>query len=162
MFLSFYRDQIDIQKDSDEKSPEQNLYTGTYTWNWLKDSNLQTPWGTFSADLLPAEQISISTGEKHTILLDADGIDKAFFISAKKSGDTMIPLGKNHAKKCKKIFTDAHVTAEQQAAIPFLRTESGNIIWMTGIRRSNFAITTNKTQKVLQIKFTAANTPDSL
>ena len=60
----------------------------------------------------------------------------------------MVPFGKSHAKKCKKIFSDAHISTSQQPSVPFLRTESGSIIWMTGIRRSNIAIKDHKTQKI--------------
>ena len=150
VFLSFYRNQIDLKEEAEDLilNPPQH-----YIWDWQKEPVIQTRWGKFTAHILYSEQLQSPITGSDRIFLDADKVSRCFLISPKNAGDAMVPFGKSHAKKCKKIFSDAHISTSQQPSVPFLRTESGSIIWMTGIRRSNIAIKDHKTQKILQIDF---------
>ncbi len=55
-------------------------------------------------------------------------------------GDCLIPFGGKFHKKLQDLFTDAHIARDQRARIPLLLA-AGQIIWLPGVRRAEFART---------------------
>ncbi|MCK4739211.1 MAG: tRNA lysidine(34) synthetase TilS, partial [Deltaproteobacteria bacterium] len=70
-------------------------------------------------------------------------------------GDKLRPFGLDGHKKLKDIFIDEKTPKSHRRLIPILTagSGSGNILWVVGIRRSDFAKVTSATKRVLKIQF---------
>ena len=71
-------------------------------------------------------------------LFDAETFPSELILVARLHGDEMKPFGVEYSVSLKKLFTDAHVPAEEQPLRPVVR-DSGNvedILWIPGVRRS--------------------------
>ena len=86
------------------------------------------------------------------IYVDYDKIQGEIFIRHRKPGDRFKPLGMKGHKKIKDYFIDEKIPLDQRDGIPLVCDEE-NIIWVVGYRMSESYNITNKTQKVLHIKY---------
>ena len=73
-----------------------------------------------------------------TVLFDAETFPHELVIVARLHGDEMKPFGAEYSVSLKKLFTDAHVSAEDQPLRPVVRNadEPTEILWVPGVRRS--------------------------
>lgn len=86
------------------------------------------------------------------IYVDYDKIQGEIFIRYREPGDRFKPLGMRGRKKIKDYFIDEKIDLEKRDSIPLVCDEE-NIIWVVGYRMSEDFKITNKTQKVLHIKY---------
>jgi tRNA(Ile)-lysidine synthase len=86
------------------------------------------------------------------IFIDYDKIQGEIFIRHRKPGDRFRPLGMKGSKKIKDYFIDEKIALDERDEIPLVCDEK-NIIWVVGYRMSDAYKITNKTQKVLHIKY---------
>ena len=86
------------------------------------------------------------------IYVDYDKIQGEIFIRHRKPGDRFRPLGMKGSKKIKDYFIDEKIALDERDEIPLVCDEK-NIIWVVGYRMSDAYKITNKTQKVLHIKY---------
>lgn len=86
------------------------------------------------------------------IYIDYDKIQGEIFIRYRKSGDRFRPLGMKGSKKIKDYFIDEKIALGERDNVPLVCDEK-NIIWVVGYRMSDAYKITNKTQKVLHIKY---------
>jgi tRNA(Ile)-lysidine synthase len=86
------------------------------------------------------------------IYVDYDKIQGEIFIRQRKPGDRFRPLGMKGSKKIKDYFIDEKIALEKRDQIPLVCDEK-NIIWVIGYRMSDAYKITDKTQKVLHIKY---------
>ena len=72
------------------------------------------------------------------VLFDAETFPDKLLLAARKSGDELTPFGAEYSVSLKKLFTDAHVSAEEQPLRPVVRNadEPAEILWVPGVRRS--------------------------
>ncbi len=72
------------------------------------------------------------------VLFDAEMFPRELVIMARLHGDEMKPFGAEYSVSLKKLFTDAHVSAEDQPLRPVVRNadEPTEILWVPGVRRS--------------------------
>ncbi len=104
-------------------------------WQW-RSGPLNMNGMTFSAvevDGLP-DDFSADTA-----FFDAAQIPETLIICSWQSGDRMVPFGAHSAVKLKKLFTDAKISAAERSTYPIIRLPGRKIIWVPGLRRSNFA-----------------------
>lgn len=113
-----------------------------------------TPWGKFSAEILPqiSEQADKIKNSKKKIYLDGDRLTGELIIRSPKFGDTMPTDG--GSKKLKKFFQEAKITADERAKFPVV-VSGENIIWLPGLRRSNLAYVSTATVNVITLFFSA-------
>lgn len=86
------------------------------------------------------------------IYIDYDKIQGEIFIRHRKPGDRFIPLGMKGSKKIKDYFIDEKIALDKRDQIPLV-CDNENIIWVVGYRMNETYKITNKTQKVLHIKY---------
>lgn len=85
------------------------------------------------------------------VWFDLDGIDFPLHIRNIRSGDRITPYGMQGSQKIKKLFIDRKIKVAQRQKIPLLESQ-GTLLWVVGIRRSNQAIVSKQTQRVLSVK----------
>ena len=57
----------------------------------------------------------------------------------------MIPFGHHATVKIKKLLQDTDLSLDEKKRLPIVTTPEGEIIWIPGVRRANFAnITDNR------------------
>jgi tRNA(Ile)-lysidine synthetase-like protein len=90
---------------------------------------------------LKAEEVTglPETFSHSSALFDAKLIDDKLIICSWQSGDRMVPFGAHSTVKLKKLFTDRKISAENRSQYPIIRLPGRKIIWVAGLRRSNFA-----------------------
>jgi tRNA(Ile)-lysidine synthase len=82
---------------------------------------------------------------------DLDKLDFPLVIRYFKPGDRINPYGMRGTKKVKKLFIDKKIPLDQRPKIPIL-ANGESILWIAGIRRSNEAVLTKKTTRMLRVK----------
>ncbi len=149
-------------------------------WNWRNHPQLagfSVAWGTQGRAVYPQTAVHLelnilySEGEPDRqaevngalgterptlsgIRFDAALIPDELEITAPHPGDTMIPFGQSHHKKIAKLALDAKLKAREKAALRVLKIPGGGILWVPGLRRSNFAPVTAETTQILVINYT--------
>jgi tRNA(Ile)-lysidine synthase len=84
-------------------------------------------------------------------LFDAASLDAADLrIRKPRPGDRIRPLGLGGTKKLQDVFVDAKVPREERAAWPVV--ESGAILWLPGLVRSEHATVGPGTRRVLVVE----------
>ncbi|MCF6177458.1 MAG: tRNA lysidine(34) synthetase TilS [Victivallaceae bacterium] len=128
-----------IQYGSDEyrlvKKQPTTVSIPETVWRW-RDGSLEIDGMT-----LTAEEVS-GLPEKFThssAIFDAGLIPDELIICSWQSGDRMVPFGAHSTVKLKKLFTDRKISAENRSQYPIIRLAGRKIIWVAGLRRSNFA-----------------------
>lgn len=90
--------------------------------------------------------------KKNYLLLDADKINMPFYIRHCKTGDRFSPFGLKGSKKLSDFFTQEKMNAFEKSN-QWLLCCGDEIIWIIGRRASSLYTVTEKTKKVLEIKF---------
>ena len=91
-------------------------------------------------------------GEGRLDLL-ADGLKKLLplRLTSWKSGDRIVPFGKQHPVLLKKLFADAGIGTAERSSYPVIRGSDGTILWAALLRNGNIATVTEKTGEVLRL-----------
>ena len=63
----------------------------------------------------------------------------------------LLPFGKNHPVRLKKLFADARIGTTERAAYPVIRGADGSILWVVLLRNGNIAPVTEATKQVLRL-----------
>jgi tRNA(Ile)-lysidine synthase len=82
---------------------------------------------------------------------DLDALTFPLHIRSFRPGDRINPYGMQGSQKVKKLFIDRKIQVAQRQKIPLLESQ-GTLLWVAGIRRSNQAIVSEKTRRVLLVK----------
>jgi tRNA(Ile)-lysidine synthase len=86
-------------------------------------------------------------------ILDYDRIKFPVSLRLRRSGDVFHPLGSPGRTKLKDFFIDQHVPREYRDRVPLIVDQSGKIVWIVGYRISDDVKVTDKTRKILKLKF---------
>ncbi len=86
--------------------------------------------------------------DNHIAVFDAKKIDQPLFVRPRKHGDRMTCFGLKGTKKIKELFIEAKLPRRKRDRYPIVVMDD-QIIWIPGIRRSDFAPVTDQTQHVL-------------
>ena len=109
-------------------------------WNWR-----ETPEFLY----FRAETADAMSQEKDAAVFDATLLPDVLEIAAPAPGDAMIPFGARNPKKVQKLILDAKLSAREKYLLRLLRIPNGEIIWIPGLRRSNFAPVTEQTSETV-------------
>jgi tRNA(Ile)-lysidine synthase len=104
-------------------------------WHWREGSL------TINKLKFTAEEITglPETFDHDSAVFDAELMPDELTICSWQPGDRMVPFGAHSAVKLKKLFTDRKISAETRSKYPGIRIPDRKIIWVPGLRRSNFA-----------------------
>ena len=86
--------------------------------------------------------------DKNTAIFDADFIQPPILIRPRKNGDRMTCFGLKGSKKIKELMIEAKIPRSERDRYPIV-VMNDRIIWIPGIRRSDFAPVTEQTKQVL-------------
>jgi len=90
--------------------------------------------------------------QERMVVFDAGKIDvKKVKIRKWRFGDKMVPFGMDSPKKLQDIFTDDKIPKNIRGNIPIV-CEGEKILWVAGVRRSNFATVTDSTKEILKLE----------
>ena len=79
-----------------------------------------------------------STNSNYICRLNSKEIHMPIYIRTRKDGDKIILKGLNKTKKVKDIFIDEKISLEKRNNIPIVTDSNDNILWIPGIKKSNF------------------------
>ncbi len=108
-------------------------------WFWRSQPVLKYGKYRLRAEIFPAEEGRQATGI-NAAAFDAASLPEPLTVRSWRNGDQMVPFGKNGPVKLKKFFTDVKIAGEKRGTVPLLCLKNGTIIWIAGLRRSDFAV----------------------
>ncbi|QOR34524.1 tRNA lysidine(34) synthetase TilS [Clostridium sp. 'deep sea'] len=83
---------------------------------------------------------------------DLDKVAMPIIARTRQNGDKFFPEGAPGKKKLKDFFIDKKIPKNSRNHLVLIVDNSGKILWITGLRRSQYAKITNKTKKVLALR----------
>lgn len=89
---------------------------------------------------------------------DLQGLTFPLNIRNFRLGDRINPYGMQGSQKIKKLFIDRKIPIGQRHKIPLL-VSHGTILWVIGLRRSNTAVVSDKTRRILSAQIVRAAEP---
>ena len=108
------------------------------------------PAGTsFEAAVLPRSKASKPRDDLDA-LFDADKVADGLFVRNFLPGDRIAPIGLGGSRKLTDVFIDNKLPRADRAAFPVV-TLGERVVWLPGIARSNDALVTAKTKRVLRL-----------
>ena len=84
-------------------------------------------------------------------LFDADQIEGGLIVRGFRRGDRIGPLGMIGTRKVHDVFVDRKLPRERRATWPIVESRN-EILWIPGTLRSRFALVTEATRQLLQLK----------
>lgn len=129
------------------ESPEKEIL-----WNWKKTKSVK--WGSkiLSIRLVTKENSILNKRDDNVACFDAEMIPEKLILRVPEDGDRMIPFGSEKTVRLKKIFSGRKISSDEKPSCPVLCLPDKTIIWIPGIRRSDFAPVSEKTASVLAIR----------
>ncbi len=104
------------------------------------------------ATLLPSSALSppLLPPDPQTALFDFDQLSPPLIVRSFRHGDRMRPHGLGGTKKVHDIFVDLKVPRERRLKVPLVCDSGGErILWVAGLVRSEHALVTGATKRVL-------------
>jgi tRNA(Ile)-lysidine synthase len=84
-------------------------------------------------------------------LFDAGQIEDGLIVRSFRHGDRIRPLGMTGTRKVHDVFVDRKLPRERRATWPIVESRS-EILWIPGMLRSRFALVTEATARLVQLK----------
>ncbi|OMF25281.1 tRNA lysidine(34) synthetase TilS [Paenibacillus sp. FSL H8-0548] len=110
----------------------------------------QSGWS-FQFDYL-ASQDSRKPASRYEACFDVSKLSYPLIVRNRRPGDRIHVLGLNGSKKVQDMFVDEKIAPLKRELYPLLFDATGRLLWIPGIRRSNFALTELHTKDVLFIR----------
>lgn len=94
---------------------------------------------------------------KQEALFDADKLAFPLTVRNRRPGDRMQVLGLNGTKKVQDMFVDDRIAPSRRERMPILVDAADHILWIPGVRRSEYAQINGSTKHILRVRalFTA-------
>ena len=109
-------------------------------WDWRKTPIIEFGGSSFKAFLVDRIERSLLKSRSHDVVcFDADVFPNILILRLREPGDTMIPFGACNAVAVKKLLEDNMPGNMNKTSFPLVSTPDGNIIWLPGVRRGDFA-----------------------
>ena len=125
----------------------------TINWDWGKSPEITVGDYKIKADFAAVDNIDLLK-KGNDVFFDAEFLPNVLIVRSWRAGDKMIPFGKNTPVKLKKIFVDRKISSDDKNKIPLLSLSDNTIIWILGVRRSNFAVVKTDTKQIVSFKYT--------
>ena len=89
--------------------------------------------------------------DNKSVYYDLEKLKFPLVVNNWQYGDTFVPFGENYTKKLSDFFVDKKLNINQKEEVELMRC-AGNIIWVIGLRPSNYYRVGEETQKILKIR----------
>ena len=107
-------------------------------WNWNINPKIQA--GRYFIDAKIAEKIPAKMKNSNDcVYFDYSLLPDTLHIRPWKEGDKFIPFGTDKYIKVKRVFKNEKIAPDIRKHIPLLCMPDNTIIWVAGLKRSNFA-----------------------
>jgi len=97
---------------------------------------------------------NLNSDLKNIEQIDFDKVSFPLTLRTRRPGDRFMPLGMKRYKKMSDFFIDEKIPLKRRERTPLLLSATGEIIWVLKVRISEMVKATDKTKKVLKLKFT--------
>ena len=101
--------------------------------------------------LMRAPERALLPQNEFAALFDLDAVAEGLIVRNFVEGDRMKPRGVGGTRKLKDIFIDHKLPRPLRAAFPVV-TLSNRAVWLPGICRSEEALVTERTRRVLRLR----------
>lgn len=88
-------------------------------------------------------------------LFDADALEAGLRVRNCRPGDRIVPVGMSGRRKLNRIFIERRVAPALRAGWPLL-VAGEEVVWLPGLVRSNAALVSARTERVLQVRMNVA------
>ena len=102
------------------------------------------------AEVVGMDAFHSAVAERSTAFFDGDALSAPLTVRLYAPGDRMRPLGMEGHKKLHDLFIDLKVPRAERRRVPLLLSD-GEIIWVTGLRQSEFGKVVKETKRVVRI-----------
>lgn len=140
---------IEVDKVKEKVSYNKSISIGEYTY--FKELGFAV-----ETKVLPVEEVKFNFKDRFIKYFDYDRIVGILTIRNRLPGDVFVPFGMKGTKKLKDYFIDEKVPIPDRDTIPILVDEK-NIIWIIGMRTSEYYKITPETKNVLVVKYIKNN-----
>ncbi len=120
-------------------------------WRWTECS-LDFKNGRLSAQVVRQDveqKYSEEFADLNSAVFDSAMLPGILHVTERRDGDRMKPFGASSPVKLKKLITDRKLAAQQKDNLPVVRIPDGEILWVPGVRRSNFAPATAQSTELV-------------
>ena len=129
------------------------------SWKWQSKRELR--WHSFKL------KVKINSGKvipefirsENTVYFDAGLLPSELTLRECRNGDVMVPFGKTTQVRLKKLFESGKIPADRKKKTPVICNNNGEIIWIPGVRRANFANICPGTKRIAV--FISKETPEN-
>ena len=143
-FICIYKDRVSLYR---KKEIPQN----TIKWNWKEHSEITFSGYNFKAIVINKKQVTnLSLHSKDIAYFDPKQMPEKLMLRAWKNADRFVPFGSNEEIKVSKVFQNEKLPREMRETLPIVLADN-SIIWIPKVRRSTFALVTDKTIEVLEL-----------
>ncbi|OGV57508.1 MAG: tRNA lysidine(34) synthetase TilS [Lentisphaerae bacterium GWF2_50_93] len=133
LFLKLKADHVSLcEIRKDEKIP-------ALAWKWRTVKKINWRNSMIKADTASAGKQPVFKRDEKNVFFDADEMPEGLIVRQWLDGDRMIPFGKVTQVGLKKLFESRKMDSERKDSTPVVCTSAGEIIWVPGVRRANFA-----------------------
>ena len=147
VLIPFYKDSfLKVDKELLLLHAHNENISKSSIWDWKSIPSVE--FGDYLIQVKIIECDSMNKNYESGIYFDYNKLPGTLIIRTWKNGDRFIPFGGQRTVRVKKIFKGEKVPVDIRKQIPILCTNSTEIIWICGVRRSNYAVIDNQTKKV--------------
>jgi tRNA(Ile)-lysidine synthase len=108
-------------------------------WNWKVVPKIQIGCYSLESKIVKEVPNRINRGEI-CVYFDSSLLPDTLHLRPWKEGDRFTPFGSDKSVKVKRIFKNKKISPTFRKQIPLLCLPDGTIIWVVGLKRSNFAV----------------------
>ncbi|HET6282808.1 MAG TPA: tRNA lysidine(34) synthetase TilS [Polyangia bacterium] len=120
---------------------------GAYSW---ATETARDP-RSFVVEISEQRQPPRPASEPSGAAFDADVLRQPLRLRARRPGDRMVPRGGAGSRKLSDLFIDAKISRDQRAAVPVLTTADDIILFVPGLRPSEFGRPTRATSRWVRV-----------
>jgi tRNA(Ile)-lysidine synthase len=85
-------------------------------------------------------------------VFDGEQLQFPLHLRSRLPGDRIRIIGLNGSKKVKDIFIDDKIPLSRRESLPLLADSAQRVLWIPGVRRSDHAVVTPETKRLLHVK----------
>ncbi len=148
-FLKFENNYISLFRSN----KFQNYNSLSRIWNWKINPVININNFTIKAEIIESLD-KIKTESEGYVYFDYYAFPDKLQIKTWENGDRFIPYGSSNAIKVKRIFKNKKIKPELRKQVPIICLPNQTIIWIAGLKRSNFAPVTLETVKIVFFSIT--------
>ena len=128
--------------------PNNRICLPELNWDWKKLKSITFGNFTIHSKVIDKELMD-SYKKPGAVFFNYKEMPNELILRTWQHGDKIIPFSKNSPIKLKKIFSEKKISACDKNKFPILCLQDNTIIWITNIKRSNFALVTDESDKII-------------